>query len=90
MPIITDPVFYAVAIPAVILLGLSKGGFSGVGTIAAPLIATVVPPMQAVGLLMPILVTQDAVTVWSYWRKWDMRSSRSWCRARSRGSASPG
>jgi len=72
VPIITDPVFYAVAIPAVILLGLSKGGFSGVGTIAAPLIATVVPPMQAVGLLMPLLVTQDAVTVWSYWRKWDM------------------
>ena len=73
MPIITDPLFYAVAIPAVIALGLSKGGFSGVGTIAAPLIATVVPPMQAVGLLMPLLVTQDAVTVWSYWRKWDMR-----------------
>jgi uncharacterized membrane protein YfcA len=62
-----------VAIPAVILLGLSKGGFSGVGTIAAPLIATVVPPMQAVGLLMPLLVTRAAVTVWSYWRKWDTR-----------------
>ena len=73
MPIISDPIFYMVAIPAVILLGLSKGGFSGIGTIAAPLIATVVAPMQAVGILMPILVTQDAVTVWSYWRQWDMR-----------------
>ena len=76
MPLITDPIFYAVAIPAVIALGLSKGGFSGIGTIAAPLIATVVPPIQAVGILTPILVTQDAVTVWSYWRKWDMRILR--------------
>ncbi len=72
MPIITDPFFYTLAIPAVIALGLSKGGFSGIGTIAAPLMAIAVPPIQAVGILTPILVTQDVVTVWSYWRKWDM------------------
>lgn len=73
MPFITDPVFYALAIPAVITLGLSKGGFSGVGTIAAPMLALVVPPLQAVGILTPILITQDVVTVWSYWRQWDLR-----------------
>src|SRR5882724_6999110 len=28
---ITDPLFYAAAIPAVMLLGLAKGGFSGIG-----------------------------------------------------------
>ncbi|MEJ2375337.1 MAG: sulfite exporter TauE/SafE family protein [Pseudolabrys sp.] len=71
MPIITDPWFYLVAIPAVTALGLSKGGFSGVGTLAAPLMALVVSPIQAVGILTPILVTQDIVTVWSYWRRWD-------------------
>ena len=76
VPFITDPVFYLVAIPAVIALGLSKGGFSGVGTMAAPLLALVVPPVQAVGILTPILVTQDMVTVWSYWRLWDMRILR--------------
>ena len=27
MPLITDPVFYLVAIPAVLLLGMSKSGF---------------------------------------------------------------
>jgi uncharacterized membrane protein YfcA len=69
--IITDPLFWMLAVPAVIALGLSKGGFSGVGTIAAPLLAIVVPPIQAVGILTPILVTQDVVTVWSYWRQWD-------------------
>jgi uncharacterized membrane protein YfcA len=72
VPLITDPVFYMLAIPAVIALGLSKGGFSGVGTIAAPLLAVTVPPIQAVGILTPILVVQDVVTVWSYWRKWDL------------------
>ncbi len=71
MPIITDPLFYLVAIPAVTALGLSKGGFSGVGTIAAPLMALVVSPVQAIGILTPILITQDIVTVWSYWRRWD-------------------
>jgi uncharacterized membrane protein YfcA len=71
VPYITDSIFYLVAIPAVIALGLSKGGFSGVGTMAAPLLALVVSPVQAVGILTPILVTQDIVTVWSYWRTWD-------------------
>lgn len=73
MPIIADPYFYLLAIPAVIALGLSKGGFSGVGTIAAPLLALVIPPVQAVGILIPILLVQDVVTVWSYWRLWDTR-----------------
>ena len=72
MPIITDPVFYMLAIPAVIALGLSKGGFSGIGTIAAPLMAIAVPPIQAIGILTPILLVQDVVTLWSYWRKWDL------------------
>jgi uncharacterized membrane protein YfcA len=73
LTIITDPVFYLVAIPAVTALGLSKGGFSGLGTIAAPLMALVVSPVQAIGILIPILVTQDVVTVWSYRRSWDAR-----------------
>ena len=29
MPLITDPWFYAVAIPAVLLFGIAKGGFGG-------------------------------------------------------------
>ena len=73
MPIISDPLFYLVAIPAVTALGLSKGGFSGLGTLAAPLMALVIPPVQAIGILTPILLTQDVVTVWSYWRQWDAR-----------------
>ena len=33
---ITDPVFYALAVPAVITMGLAKGGFAGVGQLAMP------------------------------------------------------
>ncbi len=68
---ITDPVVYAVAVLCVISLGLSKGGFSGVGTIAAPLLSLVVPPVQALGILLPILLVQDVVTIWAYRHTWD-------------------
>jgi uncharacterized membrane protein YfcA len=71
VPIITDPLFFLVAVPAVIMLGLSKGGFSGIGSMAAPLMALVIPPVQAIGILTPILLVQDGVTLWSYWRTWD-------------------
>ena len=67
----TDLVFYAVAIPAVILMGLAKGGFSGVGQIAVPLMAVAVSPVQAAAILLPILLVQDAVGVWAFRKDWD-------------------
>ncbi len=67
---ITDPLFYLVAIPAVTLLGLGKGGFVGFGMIATPLVALVVPPLEGAAILLPILICQDAISVWTYRRKW--------------------
>jgi len=71
-PIITEPLFYAVAIPAVISLGLAKGGFSGVSTAATPLLALYLPPLEAAALLLPILICQDAISVNVYWREWSV------------------
>lgn len=68
---ITDPAFYLVAIVAVLFLGLAKGGFSGVGQIATPLIALTIPPLQAAAIVLPILLLQDIITVWVYRRDWD-------------------
>jgi len=68
--IITDPIFYALAIPAVIFLGLAKGGFSGVATGATPLLALYLPPLEAAALLLPIVLCQDAISVRAYWREW--------------------
>jgi uncharacterized membrane protein YfcA len=70
-PIIADPAFYLAAIPAVILLGLSKGGFAGVGTAATPLLALYLPPLEAAALLLPVLITQDIISVTVYRRDWD-------------------
>ena len=63
MTIITDPLFYAVAVPAVMLLGLSKGGFSGIGMVSTPLLALIMPPLEAAAILLPILLVQDAFSV---------------------------
>ena len=69
--ILTDPLFYLVAAPAVILMGLAKGGFAGVGALAMPLLALVISPVQAAAVLLPVLIVQDAVGVWAFRRDWD-------------------
>jgi hypothetical protein len=73
-PLLTDPRFYAVAVPAVIILGLSKGGFSNIGTASMPLLALVLPPVQAAAMLLPLLIIQDVVAVWAFRRTWDKRN----------------
>src|SRR5829696_10404866 len=71
---ITQPVFYAAAIPAVTLMGLAKGGFSGIGLLALPLMALVVSPVQSAAVMLPILIVQDVVTVFAYRHSWDRRN----------------
>jgi uncharacterized membrane protein YfcA len=68
-----DVTFYLAAIPAVLLLGLAKGGFSGLGMVTLPLMALVVPPLQGAAIIMPILMVQDFVSLWAYRRTWDRR-----------------
>ena len=64
---IADPFFYAVAIPAILLVGVSKGGFgSGAGMFSTPLVALAVPIPQAAAILLPILLVMDAVGLWAY------------------------
>lgn len=65
---LTDPLFYLAAIPAVILLGLAKGGFAGIGILGVPLMALVISPVQAAAILLPILLVQDVVSVWVFRR----------------------
>ena len=68
---ITDTLFYVAAVPAVILFGISKGGFgSGLGILAVPLIAMVVSPVQAAAILLPILCLMDLLGLWAYRGKW--------------------
>jgi uncharacterized membrane protein YfcA len=71
---LTDPWFYAAAIPAMIILGLSKGGFSALGLLTVPLMALVISPVQAAGITLPILVLSDLVAVASYWGVFDRKT----------------
>jgi uncharacterized membrane protein YfcA len=69
--VISDPLFWLLAIPAVTALGLAKGGFAGIGMISTPLLALVMPPLEAAALLLPILLLQDAISVWVFRKEWD-------------------
>jgi len=72
---ITDPVFYAIAVPAIIIVGLSKSGFlSGLAVLGVPLLALIIDPVQAAGIMLPILIAMDAVGVWTYRRDFDTHS----------------
>ncbi len=66
-----DPLFYAFAIPAVIILGLAKGGFAGLGILAVPMMALSASPVQAASITLPILIVQDVVSVWAFRHSWD-------------------
>ena len=64
---ITDPWFYAAAIPAVLLVGIAKGGFgSGAGIFATPLMALTIPIPKAAAIMLPILIVMDAVGLWAF------------------------
>jgi uncharacterized membrane protein YfcA len=71
----TDLAFYAAALPAVALAGLSKGGFGGaMGMLAVPVLALVISPIQAAGIMLPILIVMDVVSLYYYRAIFDRRT----------------
>lgn len=70
---IVDPAFYAAAVPATILVGLSKGGFTGLSVLSQPILALVMPPIQAAAIILPVLIVQDVVSLYAYWRQWSRK-----------------
>ena len=69
--------FFAVAIPAVVFAGISKGGFgSGVAFASSSILALILTPGQALALMLPILMVIDVATLRPYWRRWSWPDSR--------------
>ena len=72
-----DLAFLAIAAPAVVFAGISKGGFgSGAAFAAASILALVVPPGLALGVMLPLLMLMDVASLRPYWRKWRWHESR--------------
>jgi uncharacterized membrane protein YfcA len=68
--LLDDFMFMAVAVIGVCLLGISKGGFLGMGVMALPLMSLFVPPLQAAAIILPTAIAQDFLTLWVYRREW--------------------
>ncbi len=66
--------FYLVALPAVIVLGLSKGGFTGLSSLAMPMLSLVTSPIRAATIVLPVLIVQDWVSVWAFRRDFSPRN----------------
>lgn len=64
---ITDPLFYLAAIPAVLITAISKGGMGGgMAILAVPIMSLVISPVQAAAIMLPILCVMDMVSVWGF------------------------
>ncbi|MEL7115640.1 MAG: sulfite exporter TauE/SafE family protein [Pseudomonadota bacterium] len=72
-----DLLFFAIAIPAVLFAGISKGGFGSAAAFAAsPFLALILEPAQAVAIMLPLLIIMDFTAVRVYWKKWDTRIAK--------------
>jgi len=73
--LIADPGFYAIAIPVVLLSGISKTGIPGLfGGMAVPLLSLVIPPLQAAALMLPILCCIDLFGLRAFRGTYDRRN----------------
>jgi len=69
-----DAAYYFAACAAVILIGLSKGGFSGLSALAMPVFTLAMSPVRAAAILLPIMIAQDWVGVWAFRREYSTRN----------------
>ena len=72
-----SPGFFAVAVPAVVFAGVSKGGFgSGAAFASATILALILEPGQALGVMLPLLMLIDLASLKPYWRRWHWPDAR--------------
>ena len=66
-----DLTFLAFASFGVFVFGISKGGVPGpIAMLAVPVMSFVMSPLQAAGILLPLLIIMDFSAIYLYWKKW--------------------
>lgn len=65
--------FWAAAVIAAALVGMGKGGVPIVGMLAVPVMALVMNPVVAAGMLLPVYVVSDAFGLYAYRHAFDRR-----------------
>jgi uncharacterized membrane protein YfcA len=73
-PLIAQPWFYALAIPAVLMVGITKTGVGGSNVLGVSLMSFAVSVPQATAILLPILCLTDLFGAWLFRRHWDARN----------------
>lgn len=58
--------FWAAAVVAAALVGMGKGGLPAVGILGVPVLALVINPVTAAGLLLPVYVLSDMFGLYAY------------------------
>jgi uncharacterized membrane protein YfcA len=61
-----EPVQWALAIAAALLVGVSKTGITGLGMLSVVLFAQIMPAKQATGIVLPLLIFGDVIAASSY------------------------
>ena len=65
--------FWAMAVLAAVLVGMSKGGLPVVGMLGVPVLSLAISPVTAAGLLLPVFVASDMFGLYAYRRQFDRR-----------------
>lgn len=64
---------WAMAVVAAVSVGLAKGGLPMVGSLTVPILATVMNPVAAAGLLLPVYIVSDMFGLYAYRHAFDKR-----------------
>ncbi len=68
-----SPTFYLASMLAILLAGISKGGFgAAAGGLAVPLMSIVIAPPEAAGIMLPILCAMDLFGVHAWRGRWSV------------------
>ena len=65
--------FWLLASVAAIFVGMSKGGLPMAGAVAVPILAQVISPVTAAGLLLPVYVVSDMFGLYAYRKEFNKR-----------------